>query len=579
MAEVITPYIKIKGSNLPANTMSKLENIEVDSSMGYPDSCTIAFIDTDSLDLIDSTYTIGDEIEVLFEGVVAGQSPKAVFKGEITSITPEFRDDFSATFVIKGYDKRHRLMRGTKTAAYINVKDSDIVSKIVGAAGLRASVDTTGIVREHVLQDNQTDLDFLHQLARRNGYVMSFDGTTLSFKKPATSGNIPLSWGEGLIAFRPRLSAARQVQEVIVLGWDPKTQKQIRGNKSSSKNSPKIGIGKTGVQISSVFGNAKRIVVHQPVADAKEADALAQAILDKIESEYIEAEGLAIGNPDLLAGKIVKIDKIGKRFSGTYHITSAKHYLQNGIYETEFRVEGATPYLLGGIFDTGEQHSSSNYPEWTGIYTAVVTNNNDPDKLGRVKVKYPWFSNDVESNWVRVIIPGAGKSRGSFWVPQVNDEVLVAFEHGNFNYPYVLGGLYSTKYPPMSDIGSSSKDVVTKKVWRSESGHIILMDDAKDSKKIELQTADGHVLTLDDKNKKIELKTKGGKGIVIDDQGNKITVSGPNTIEIKSNGGITIQGNGSVTVKGNGSVSVEGATVEVKGKGSVKVTAPMIQIG
>src|SRR3972149_536693 len=79
----------------------------------------------------------------------------------------------------------------------------------------------------------------------------------------------------------------------------------------------------------------------------------------------------------------------------------------------------------------------------SGVVPGIVTNNQDPDGLGRVKIKFPWLSDDNETDWVRIATLMAGGQRGGFFLPEVGDEVLVAFEHGDINHPYVIGALWN----------------------------------------------------------------------------------------------------------------------------------------
>src|SRR5262249_55069754 len=103
-----------------------------------------------------------------------------------------------------------------------------------------------------------------------------------------------------------------------------------------------------------------------------------------------------------------------------------------------------------------------------GVVVGVVTNNQDPDKLGRVKVKFPWLSADHESGWARIACPMAGNGRGFFFLPEVDDEVLIAFEHGRVEFPYVVGSLYNGKDKPPGDNGDGKNNLRSLK---SRSGH------------------------------------------------------------------------------------------------------------
>lgn len=156
-----------------------------------------------------------------------------------------------------------------------------------------------------------------------------------------------------------------------------------------------------------------------------------------------------------------------------------------------------------------------------GVLTGVVTNNQDPEKLGRVKVKFPSVSDTEESAWARVAAPMAGAERGMWTLPEVDDEVLVAFDRGDTRFPYVLGGLWNRNAPP-PETNEDGKNAV--RMLRSRSGHVVRLDDADGAEKIEI--VDG----------------SGKNSIVIS------TADG--TITLKCDGNLAIEAGGSVTLKG-----------------------------
>jgi uncharacterized protein involved in type VI secretion and phage assembly len=154
-----------------------------------------------------------------------------------------------------------------------------------------------------------------------------------------------------------------------------------------------------------------------------------------------------------------------------------------------------------------------------GVTVGLVTNTKDPDNLGRVKVKFPWLSDQDESYWARVVAPMAGSDRGLYWMPEVNDEVLVAFEQGDMAFPYILGGLWNGKDKP-PDANANGEN--NKRMIKSRSGHTILLDDTKDNEKIVIQDKEGkNKITIDAKNNTMEIKVE--KDLTIEAKG-KITL-------------------------------------------------------
>ena len=198
-----------------------------------------------------------------------------------------------------------------------------------------------------------------------------------------------------------------------------------------------------------------------------------------------------------------------------------------------------------------------------GVYPAVVTNTDDPENWGRVKVKFPWMSDDAESNWARLSGPGAGPQAGLSFIPEVGDEVLVGFMHGDFSQPVVVGGLWNGQAalpPQTADAGSGEKPLV--RTWRSINGHrIVMYDDSK--KMIEVQTEGGHNVTLDDTNKIISIATSGGLKLTMEDNGSKITIESGNEVEIKSTGNMKLDAGGNLDLKAKGQVNVQGAMINL----------------
>src|SRR5467141_635254 len=124
-----------------------------------------------------------------------------------------------------------------------------------------------------------------------------------------------------------------------------------------------------------------------------------------------------------------------------------------------------------------------------GVEIGIVTNVKDPDKQGRVKVCFPRLPGKPESDWARVCQPAAGDGRGWYWLPEVSDEVLVAFERGQASTPYVVGALWNGKDKPMKD---AYTDENTTRMIQTKSGHQIIFDDKKDAEKIIIADKSGN---------------------------------------------------------------------------------------
>jgi len=202
-----------------------------------------------------------------------------------------------------------------------------------------------------------------------------------------------------------------------------------------------------------------------------------------------------------------------------------------------------------------EKKSGTKIP---GVVIGIVTNNKDPDKLGRIKVKFPWLSNEDESNWARVVSLMAGKDRGIFFLPEVDDEVLVAFENGDINQPYVIGSLWNGVDVPPETNSDGKNDV---KLIRSRSGHVIKIDDKDGEEKIEIiDKTKKNMIVIDSKENKISFKSE--KDIEILAPNGKMTIN-VKDIEIKSSGSAKIEASSGMDLKASGNMNVKGATVNI----------------
>lgn len=182
-----------------------------------------------------------------------------------------------------------------------------------------------------------------------------------------------------------------------------------------------------------------------------------------------------------------------------------------------------------------------------GVIIGLVKSLKDPDKLGRVKVEYPVHDNN-SSDWARLLSPMAGAERGLFFCPEVGDEVLVVFEHGDPRRPYIIGSLWSSKDKPPPNDGNQ-----TENNWRfikSRSGHIIKLDDTKSKEKIEIIDKDAkHKVIIDSANNKIQVISDNCHVEV--NAGTGTVAIQATTVEIKSSGDMTLQAGGSMKIKGS----------------------------
>ena len=210
--------------------------------------------------------------------------------------------------------------------------------------------------------------------------------------------------------------------------------------------------------------------------------------------------------------------------------------------------------LLGPLLAARPSHADRFY----GMTVGIVTNNQDPDNLGRVKVRFPWLSDTEESHWARVLTPMAGKERGLYCLPEVEDEVLVAFEHGMMEFPYVLGGLWNGKDAPPATNGDGKNNL---RVLKSRSGHLITLDDTEGAEKIQVTDKTGKNMIVIDSKKNTILITADAD-ITLEAPNGKLKLSGKG-IEINSQAEIKIEASQNVDVKAGPQLNLKGNLVNI----------------
>ncbi len=217
------------------------------------------------------------------------------------------------------------------------------------------------------------------------------------------------------------------------------------------------------------------------------------------------------------------------------------------------------------FLDEIDQEEKNESGKVYGVVVGVVTNTKDEEGLGRVKVDLSWRGEGgEESHWARVATLMAGKDKGSFFIPDVGDEVLIAFEQGNIEHPYVIGSLWNgVDKPPESN--SDGKNNIRK--IKSRSGHEIIFNDDNETKKekIEIHTKAGHKISLDDSTgqEKIEIIDKTGSNkIAIDSVQNAVNIESAMQLKIKANV-VEIEGTTSLTLKSNAIVTIQGMPVKI----------------
>lgn len=628
--------VEFGGTPLPPKFANTLVEGYVDDSRTLPDLFLLRFRDPGRVLLEQTGLKIGGEARLLARA--GGDStPKPLLDGVVTALEVEL--DETGTFtVVRGLDESHRLFRGRRVASYQNMTLADICGQVAQRAGLKpGTVDIAGPVIEHIAQPNVTDWEFVRGLAEEAGAQAYVREGQLHITRPAEASSAPdgsaradrnplvLELGGNLIRCRAGVSAAEQVSEVEVRGWDVQAKEPLVG-KAPAGTSSTLELGVSAAEVSAPFGEARFVVTDAAYGTQAQVDQAAKALAERIAGSFAELEAVIRGNPAVRAGSAVALNAVGAPFEGRYTVTSSRHVFDavRG-YETWITVSGQQERslfgLTGGAPGTGGSGAGG---RCAGLVSGTVTDTQDPDGSGRVKVRFPWLSDEYASDWARTAQSG-GTGGGEAFIPEVGDEVLVGFEHGHLDRPYVLAGLYNGKDRPGGGGGGGGGDAadggtgspgggsggdlvdptsgaVNRRAFASKSGNQLeLLEAANGPQGVRLRTGDGKLtIALDRTNTAIVVNSDGSVtieakervaikaagGVALDAGRGALELTG-DSVTLTSRSGVAVDGgNGKVALSSGGSVEVRGGQVTVEGTrrtdiksgSSVSVNAPMIKL-
>ena len=559
--------VTIGGTPLPSDVEQLMVEAYVDDSRNLPDLFVLRFRDPNRLVLSKTGAKIGSPVKIAVTSADA-QQPQPLISGEITAVEAEF--DPTGTFtLIRGYDLSHRLFRGRWVETYTQVTASDVAVKVARRAGLSlGTIDTTSTVFPQVSQGGVSDWTFLTGLAREIGYEVAVRDDKFEFCSPQPADTAPaatgtaanplvLEMGADLLRLSSAVTSAEQVKETHVRGWDIAQKKALIGTAPARTTNADLP-GTSPADLAHVFGDPAFIATDVPYRQQAEVDSAALAVAEQIAGAFAELHGATRGNPKIHAGTAVSIGNLGAPFDGKYTVTTSRHHFdQIAGYVTRFAVTGRQERSLLGLASVG----GATGQRVAGVVVAQVSDVNDPQGLGRVKLTFPWLSDTYVSDWARTVQPGAGKDRGALILPEVGDEVLAAFEQGDIRRPYVVGGLFNGVDTPKAgpnDIVDSGSGEINRRSFVSRRGHRIdCLDQAGQADGVTIRTGDNSLQLL------------------LDATGTKLTVHSDGTVLVEAKQGVTVDaGTGTVELKG-GDIKLSGQTgVTIDGGGgAVKVTA------
>lgn len=600
------PTVSVGGKELSTELFDDLLDLRVSVSIHAAAMAQVRFDDATFTHLDADEFVVGATLAVSLP-TAKNEAVKA-FSGEIVAVGVDQGPGGRHELVVTAFDKAHRLSGQSNQKAYLNQSHGDVVKAIASRNGLTAKVTAPGGSVPYQLQTG-TDYAYLWELAAATGCEWFVDATTLQFRTRAADAGATLTWGEDLLRFQARYSAAdAAVSELTVRGWDPAQQKAVTGSAKNLASPAGQQLGSDAPLAKAAHGEAKSafgkklVVGSTAVQTAAEAECLAGSLAADLLGDAVTARGEAIGNPKVKPGTMVKVANMGTKLSGSYYVTEVEHVFGVGRpLVTRFSVAGHRPSGLSSLGGTSGGGAAGTSPTgWgqTGIVVGIVSNTKDPESLGRVKVKFPTLGDAVESTWARVVLPGGGTTRGFDFRPEVNDEVVVAFDRGDLRQAVVLGGLWSAKQKPALTDAVASDGSVQKRAIKTRVGHVIELSDGKkgtakgsgeryvkialaDGKtkvhvaedKIEIIAADGMPISVRSGKAQIQLTSSGDVSL----KGNNVTIEGTAKVTLKAPQ-VEVKGSGGVKIDGGAQLEAKGAMVKIEGSGMTQIKGGMVKL-
>ncbi|HPF52254.1 MAG TPA: type VI secretion system tip protein VgrG [Draconibacterium sp.] len=544
-ADLVTWKILVDGEEL--SSVNQVLSISVEKEINRIPWAKIVLLDGDPTqqDFVLSNEAIfvpGKEIEIK-----AGyhSDDETIFKGMVIRHNLKIRND-KAQLVVECRDKAVKLTVGRKSKYFYESKDSDILEQIIADSGLENDVEATSVEHPEMVQYRLSDWDFCVTRAQANGKVCLVDDGKMSVLTPdfQQSEKATLVYGATILDFDAEIDARNQFANVTSYGWDVANQDileleanpadvQLNGNIQPDELASVISLEKLELR----DGSGSTDAGLQAWADAKDLFNRLSKVRGRVKFQ---------GLPEVKPNTTVVLSGVGDRFNGKAFVSGVRHEIAEGNWTVDAQF-GFDPTWFSESVAMNEVPAAGLLGAVNGLQIGKVTQiHDDPNSEYRVLVRVPLINNEDRGVWARIATLDAGDSRGSFFRPEIDDEVIVGFLNANPNYPVILGMLHSSALP--SPLEPEEENNEKGFVTRSELKFI-----------------------FNDEKKSIVLETPGGKIITVDDDSGEIKIEDENSnVSTFDSNGITLESQGDISIKAMGDIKLEGTNITLTANAQFK---------
>ncbi|MEM6346552.1 MAG: type VI secretion system tip protein VgrG [Bacteroidota bacterium] len=525
----------------------------------------------------DKAFEPGKEITIKL-----GRDSKneVAFKGLVVKQRISISDKGESNLIVECRDKADKMTRGRFSKYYEKQKDADIIKSLISNHGLKAKVEATQLKHEELVQYHCSDWDFMLSRAEANGMLVAVSEGEVAVAKPDTSGKavLKLLYGATLLEFDAELDARNQWAKVKARSWDYKAHKLFEAEASSVSFSEAGNLN--GKKLADAVGPKEYELVHGGHALKEELKAWADGCLMRSRLSKIRGSArILVGSINVKPTDMVEFQGVGKRFNGSVFVTGVRHELANGTWDTIIQFGLSAERFAFSHDDIIEPPASGLVPAMRGLQIGkVVKIEQDPNGEDRIQVRLPVLDANAAGVWARVSALDAGDNRGTFFRPEIDDEVIVGFVNDDPRDPIVLGMLHSSKLPaPLQGIKNTNHE---KGIFTRSEMKILFNDETKT---ITIETPAGNSIVMDEDGQTITIKDQNQNECLMESGG--ITLKSPKEITVDAGAKMTLKAKtdlildaANVKIKAKSQLSAEGATAALKAQGIAEIKGSLVKI-
>jgi len=553
VAGVVTFDILIDGSVLPPEI--QVLTISISKQVNRIPSAILAIRDgepaAETFENSDSDLFLPGkaiEIKVGHDG-----SNSTAFKGIIVRHAVKIKENGASSLTVECKDECVKLSLGRKNKYFSDTTDGDVLSEILG--NLAGELESMEVSHAELVQHHVTDWDFTVMRAEANSKLVIVDDGVVNIKSPRTEEAVlSVIFGSSILEFEAEMDSRHQWQSVKTTAWNY-TNQELEESETTDADFEDLQGNVSPTTLAAATAPDQFELRHSGQLSAAEAEAWSKAAMLKSRMAKIRGRAKFDGFGEIKPGKWLEIQGVGRRFEGLAFVSGVRHEIASGAWFTHAQF-GIEPEWMAAKTSVIDLEAGGLIAGVRGLQIGVAVQlENDPNGEDRILVKLPTLDNNAQGIWSRVVCLDAGNERGSFFRPEIGDELVVGFLNDDPREAVVLGHLNSAAKP--APLQASDDNHLKGFYTRS---------------KMKLQ--------FDDEKKIITIETPGGNSMVIDEDDKSITIQDQNSnkikmgtdgIEITSPKDIKITAQGKIEAKATQDLSMEGLNSSLKA--SVRLSA------